>query len=158
MKKFATFLTVFALCVGAQAQIWNSVVGANHEIQGNDTFRVFFLDGTHAAQLIQKLATMHGAPQGDGSGNMTWVNVPVPGVGTGMNINLNDGAMIFDPNANTWFHSTFLNAVDMENKLSHDPARFRRMFITIKKNNTNRVKTAQAEAAVIQYVENLLFN
>jgi hypothetical protein len=156
MKKLILLLAITTTSQVSIAQHWNSVVQVNRQVVNADTLRTFFLDGRHAQNLIEKFTTLYGAPQGPNIGTMTWSNVPVTGVANGMTIQVSDGAMV--PDGTTFVHSPFLNAADMELKLSADPARFRRMLFTFKVGNNNGVTTAQAEAAAVKYVENLIFN
>jgi hypothetical protein len=155
MKHLITFsfAIVIAFSGMAQAPIY---VEVETTIQGNDTLRTFFVDGAFCKKVIDELITDYGVPEGAGTGTMKWDGVTVPNVGTGLSIHGNDGARIFDQPNNTWSFSTFLNGADMNAKLSVDPARARRMYITLKKGSKNKANSAQAEAAVISFIEEMI--
>lgn len=157
MKKLAfIFLSQFIVALGfAQS---NSVVGVTHHIVGSDTLRTFYLDDNYAAMIINKLSKELGAPKGENTGNMKWENVSIPGIGQNIDLVFTDGAMIYEASTNSTSFSVFTDPADMQAKLSHDPARFRRLMIDMKKGSNNKVLDAQAENAGIAWIEAKLFN
>ena len=52
--------------------------------------------------------------------------------------------------------STAINAADMESKLYADPSRARRMYITVKKGNKNKVDNEEKEGIVVSMVEDII--
>lgn len=153
MNKLLTviFLVAASFCVQAQAPIY---VYVDTEIKNGDTLRTFYIEDNYCKTLITHYTQEYGVPQGAGSGNMLWKNVDIPGIGTNLTVHFNDGAQIFD--GNNWSHSTFLNGADMMAKLSADPARARRMYITIKKGNKNKVDSQAKEDLFVTTTEQIL--
>ena len=82
------------------------------------------------------------------------INVSITGIGTSLSLELNDGVQIFD--GSNWSHSTAINAADMESKLYADPSRARRMYITVKKGNKNKVDNEEKEGIVVSMVEDII--
>lgn len=156
MKKLFFPLMFALISAPSFAQISNSVVQVEKEISGTDTLRTFFLDSKLCDMFITKMTALHGQPEGANTGSMKFSGVNIPGIGQNLKIVLNDGAMIYANN--TWSHSTFLNPADAEAKMSQDPARMRRMFITVKAGAQNPVNTLLEENAMISFSENLMFN
>lgn len=148
---FSLLVTLFAVGAHAQDPIY---VYVDTEVQNGETLRTFYVEGNYCQMLINHWSSEYGTPNGAGSGDLKWSNVDMPGIGTGLSIHANDGAQIFD--GNNWSHSTFLNAADMETKLGADPARSRRMYITVKKGNKNKVTTQAAEDIFVDKAEEIM--
>ncbi|MEZ4721100.1 MAG: hypothetical protein R2813_04400 [Flavobacteriales bacterium] len=140
-----------SMILAAQAPTY---VYVETQVQGSDTLRTFYVEDNYCQKLIEQFTADFGAPNGAGSGSLKWSSVEINGLGNNLTIEASDGARIFD-GAN-WSFSTFQNAADMEAKLSADPARARRMYITIKKGNKNRVSSADAENAFVAFAEQIM--
>lgn len=153
MKKiaFSLLVTLFTLGAYAQDPIY---VYVETEVQNGETERTFYVEDNYCQMLIDQWTADYGTPNGAGSGDLEWKNVDLPGIGNNLSIRANDGARIFD--GNNWSHSTFLDAADMEVKLSADPARSRRMYVTVKKGNKNKVTTQAAEDLFVEKAEEIM--
>jgi hypothetical protein len=153
MKKIALTLLVALFTFGAYAQD-PIYVFVETEVQNGETLRTFYVEGNYCQALIDQWTADYGTPDGVGSGDLEWDNIDLPGIGTNLTFRANDGARIFD--GNNWSHSTFQNATDMETKLSADPARSRRMYVTVKKGNKNKVTTQAGEDIFVNKAEEIM--
>ncbi|GAB5539771.1 MAG: hypothetical protein Salg2KO_18740 [Salibacteraceae bacterium] len=142
---------IAAISLKAQDPIY---VYVDEQVNNGDTLRTFYVEDNYCATLIDHWTQEYGTPQGAGSGNLLWTGVDIQGIGNNLKIKANDGAQIFD--GQNWSHSTFLDAADMKAKLSHDPARARRMYITVMKGNNNFIKTEAREQQFISTAESVM--
>lgn len=124
------------------------------EAQNGATLRTFYIEGNYCDRLIEQYTADYGAPTVAITGILKWSNVSLTGVGTNLTIECNDGVQIFD--GSNWSHSTALNAADMEAKLYADPTRARRMYITVKKGNKNKIDSVEKEAIVVSTIEDII--
>jgi hypothetical protein len=116
--------------------------------------RTFYIEGNYCDKLIEQFTADYGTPNVASTGIKKWNNVSITGIGTSLSLELNDGVQIFD--GSNWSHSTAINAADMESKLYADPSRARRMYITVKKGNKNKVDNEEKEGIVVSMVEDII--
>jgi hypothetical protein len=124
------------------------------EAQNGATLRTFYIEGNYCDKLIEQFTADYGTPNVASTGIKKWNNVSITGIGTSLSLELNDGVQIFD--GSNWSHSTAINAADMESKLYADPSRARRMYITVKKGNKNKVDNEEKEGIVVSMVEDII--
>jgi hypothetical protein len=153
MKKFILILSMITFGLGSFAQA-PTYVYVETAVEGNETVRTFHVEDNYCQALIDQFTADYGMPEGTGTGNLKWKNVDITGIGTNLTIQANDGARIFD--GTNWSHSTFLNGPDMMAKLSADPARARRMYITIKKGGKNKVNSTEKETTFVSMAEAIM--
>ena len=155
MKKvlFILSISVMTLSAWAQDPIY---VYVDEDIQNGDTLRTFSVDDFYCEKLIDFWTSEYGTPTGAGSGTLKWTGVSIQGIGNNLSIKANDGAMAFD--GQNWTHFTFIDAADMETKLSHDPARYRKMYFTVIKGNKNIIKTEAKEQLMISIAEEVMLD
>lgn len=135
------------LTLGASAQI-RSVV----EVSTDDSkqFTRFAVEHYYCDYFAKCLTTTYGESAGAGTGLMKWKNIDIPEIGNDLDVTLNDGAMILT--GETWSHSTFSNAADMEAKLTAEPARSRKMYITFTRSGKDAVAKEQI-VPIQRYIE-----
>jgi len=153
MTKIAFSLIVALFTFGAYAQD-PIYIYVETEVQNGETLRTFYVEGNYCQALIAQWTADYGTPDGAGSGDLEWKNIDMPGIGTNLSIHANDGAHIFD--GSNWSHSTFLDPADMDAKLGADPSRSRRMYITVKKGNQNKVTTQAGEDLFVNKAEEIM--
>ena len=153
MKKFILILSMITFGLGSFAQE-PIYVYVETSVESNETVRTFHVEDNYCQALIDQFTADYGIPDGAGSGDLKWKNVDIAGIGSNLTIQANDGARIFD--GINWSHSTFLNGPDMIAKLGADPARSRRMYITIKKAGHNKVNSVEKEAAFVDMAEAIM--
>lgn len=158
MKKlYITVLSqmIAVLCFSQQSF---SVVSVNREVQGSDTLRTFYVEGSYPAVLISKLNQKLGTPKGENTGELSWSGVNVPGIGQNLSLELRDGVMVYDASGTSAVFTPVTDKADLEAKLYHDPSRLRRLMIQVKKGSANKVDTHQAEMSARAYLEDVLLN
>lgn len=158
MKKL--YITVLCqmiavLCFGQQSF---SVVSVDREIQGSDTLRTFYVEGSYPAVLISKLSKKLGTPKGEHTGELSWDGVSIPGIGQNLSLELRDGVLIYDASGTSAVFTPVTDQADLEAKLYHDPSRLRRLMIEVKKGSGNKVVTHQEETITKAYLEDILLN
>lgn len=140
-----------SMMIAAQEPIF---VFVETQVQGSDTLRTFYVEDNYCQKLIDQFTTDFGVPNGAGSGTLKWSSAEIAGLGNNLTIEASDGARIFD--GSNWSFSAFQNAADMQAKLSADPARTRRMYITVMKGNKNRVTSTASENAFVSFAEQIM--
>jgi hypothetical protein len=153
MKKLILILSMITFGLGSFAQD-PVYVFVETSVENNETVRTFHVEDNYCQALIDQFTTDYGMPVGASTGDLKWKNVDLPGIGSNLTIIANDGARIFD--GTNWSHSTFLSVADIETKLGADPARSRRMYITVKKAGHNKVNSTEKEDAFVNMAEAIM--